>query len=205
MKLKVYMEGGGDTRELKSRCREGFSEFLRKAGLENRMPRIVAGGSRQQTFGQFCTALGKARTDEFTGLLVDSEAAVPPGTGPWAHLDERDGWVRPKPATDDNAQLMVQCMEAWFLADRDGLAGFFGNGFNRKVLPACADVENIAKSDLFAALRQATRRCTTKGEYGKGRHSFGILGRIDPGRVMAASPHAERLVETLMRQAGVRP
>ena len=28
---------------------------------------------------------------------------------------------------------MVQCMEAWFLADKDCLAAFFGLGFNRNV------------------------------------------------------------------------
>lgn len=202
MNLKLYVEGGGDTRALKSRCRQGFSEFLGKAGLEGHMPRIVAGGSRRHAFDDFCTALEKARTDEFIVLLVDSEAAVPPRTEPWAHLKKRDRWEQPEAATDDNAQLMVQCMEAWFLADQDSLAAFFGKGFNRKALPDRTDVENIAKDDLFDKLKRATRHCIPKGEYGKGRHSFTILARINPGKVMAASPHAKRLVETLRRQAG---
>lgn len=201
MKVKIYVEGGGDTNALKTRCRQGFSEFFRKAGLAGRLPRIVAGGGRQQAFDDFCTALEKARAGEFIALLVDSEAAIPSGTGPWAHLEKHDGWVQPTAATDDNAQLMVQCMEAWFLADQDSLAAFFGNGFQHHALPARADVENIAKGDLFAKLKQATRRCIPKGEYGKGRHSFHILAQIDPGKVMAASPQAKRLVETLMRQA----
>ena len=31
-------------------------------------------------------------------------------------------------ATDEQAHLMVQCMEAWFLADRETLAAVFGRG-----------------------------------------------------------------------------
>jgi len=76
VKVKIYVEGGGDTRDLKTQCRQGFSEFFRKAGLEGHMPRIVAGGSRGRAFADFCTALKQAREGDFIVLLVDSEAAV---------------------------------------------------------------------------------------------------------------------------------
>ena len=165
------------------------------------MPRIVASGGRQQAFDDFCTALKKAKGNDFIVLLVDSEALVGAGDGSWTHLNSRDDWDKPAAATDDNAHLMVQCMEAWFLADKDTLDAFFGNGFNRGALPAKAEIEEIAKADVFSGFKAATRRCDKKGEYGKGRHSFEILARIDPARVMGASPHAKRLVETLIEKA----
>jgi hypothetical protein len=199
--VKVYVEGGGLTNALRTRCREGFSEFFRKAGLEGRMPRIVAGGGRREAFDDFCTALKKAGVEDFIVLLVDSEAPVAAGNGPWMHLKSRDEWDKPVAATDDNAHLMVQCMEAWFLADKDTLAAFFGNGFNRGALPARPEIEDVAKADVLNGLKAATRHCGKKGEYGKGRHSFEILALLDPAKVTGTSPYAKRLVDTLTQKA----
>jgi len=198
--VKVYVEGGGDTNALRTRCREGFSEFFRKAGLEGRMPRIVASGGRGRAFDDFRTALKTAGAKGFIVLLVDSEAAVDAGNGPWTHLKSRDDWNKPATAADHNAHLMVQCMEAWFLADKDTLAAFFGGGFNRGALPPREEVEDIAKQDVLNGLKAATRHCDKKGDYGKGRHSFEILARVDPAKVTGASLHAKRLVETLIEK-----
>ena len=96
---------------------------------------------------------------------------------------------------------MVQCMEAWFLADKDNPAAYFGHGFNRNALPGREEIEDVAKGEVLERLRRATRQCK-KGEYGKGRHSFDILEQTDPAKVMNASPHARRLVETLRQKAG---
>ena len=201
MNVKIYVEGGGDTNALRTRCRQGFSEFFAKAGLRGRMPRIVASGGRRQAFDDFDTALRKAGAEDFIVLLVDAEAPVAPGNGAWSHLHNHGPWAQPAAAVNDNAHLMVQCMEAWFLADQDSLAAYFGNGFNRSALPARPEVEDIEKEDLLNGLKAATRRCDKKGSYGKGPHSFEILARIDPARVRNASPHAERLVKTLLEKA----
>ncbi len=203
MKVKIYVEGGGDTNALKTKCRQGFSEFFRKAGLEGRMPRIVASGSRQAAYEDFCIALKKAGDDDFIALLVDSEAPVAANheEAPWLHLKDQDNWARPAQATDENAHLMVQCMEAWFIADRPTLVAFFGQGFNENALPVNPNVEEIPKQDLYAALDAASRN-SQKGRYGKGRHSFGILSQIDPTRVTDASPWARRLIDTLQDKAG---
>ena len=197
MNVTVYVEGGGNVRQTKKRCRQGFSALFRKAGLSGRMPRIFAAGGRADTWHAFRTALGGARENDFIVLLVDSEAPVTDGGTPWGHLRERDRWGRPAGATEDSAHLMVQCMESWFLADVDALAAFFGDGFNRAALPRRLDVESISTHDLERGLRRATRP-SRKGEYHKGRHSFEILAELDPGRVVAASPHAKRLVDTLL-------
>ena len=113
----------------------------------------------------------------------------------------RDDWERPEEATDENAHLMVQCMEAWFLADKDRLAAYFGRGFNRNALPVHSEIEEVTKGDVLEGLKRATRQCK-KGEYGKGRDSFEILKQLQPANVMAASPHARRLVETLRLESG---
>ena len=196
MKVKLYVEGGGDTRFLRAQCRQHFKKFFCKAGLKGRMPRIVASGGRVKAFEDFHNALKNAGTESFIILLVDSEDGV--AAGPWAHLKRRDNWDKPAAATDDNAHLMAQCMESWFLADKDKLAAFFGDEFNRGALPVRLAVEEIPKKDVLNGLKAATRNCGKKGEYHKGRHSFRILSCLDPEKVTAASPHARRLVETLL-------
>ena len=91
-------------------------------------------------------------------------------------------------------------MEAWFLADRDGLAEYYGRDFHLNALPRRGEIDKVAKDDIFDGLRNATRRCK-KGEYGKGRHSFDILEGTDPAKVFDASPHARRLIDTLRAKA----
>ena len=92
-------------------------------------------------------------------------------------------------------------MEAWFLADKDALAKFYGPDFNSNALPGEPNVEEIRKTELGRGLRNATRRCSPKGQYHKGRHSFTLLGRIDPEKVMDSSVHAKRFVEALRDRA----
>ena len=198
MSVKVYVEGGGDRQELRTKCRMGFSTFFRKTELDGQMPRIIACGDREKTYDKFCTALAHSTDGDFIVLLVDSEGPVV--SDPWLHLQARDRWGRPAGATDDNAHLMVQCMEAWFLADKDALARFFGTDFNRNALPQRAEVEDILKRDLETDLKAATRQCR-KGAYHKGNHSFEILAQLDPGKVIDASPHTERLINTLLDKA----
>ena len=203
MRCRVCVEGGGNAKATRTACRKGFSEFFGRAGLEGRMPRVAPCGGRRETYDDFRSALRTARDDEFVLLLVDSEEPVAAGSDPWTHLGNRadDRWSKPREAGEDSAQLMVQCMEAWFLADRDSLAGFFGSGFHRGALPARPDVENIPKRDVETGLNMATRRCGGKRAYHKGRHSFAILAALDPGKVTAASRHARRLVDTLRKRA----
>ena len=162
------------------------------------MPRVVACGSRQRAYDQFCAAIDEAETGSFIVLLVDSEAAVAASDNPWKYLKKRDNWTQPSAATDDSAQLMVQCMEAWFVADRQSLSSYFGHDFKAAALPARDDVEAIAKRDLERTLKQATSSCS-KGAYRKGRHSFELLECLDPSKVMESSPYARRLIDALKR------
>ena len=199
MTIKVYVEGGGETRQLKTKCRQGFSDFFRKTGLEGRMPEVIACGGREKAFDKFRAGFTRATDNVFIVLLVDSEDSVAENTGPWLHLENRDNWDKPADATDENAHLMVQCMETWFLADKDALAGYFGDDFNMNSLPGRLEVEAISKSDIEAGLKAATRQCK-KGQYDKGSHSFGILTELDPDKVTSGSPHAKRLISTLLKK-----
>ena len=162
------------------------------------MPRVVACGSRQRAYSQFCAASDRAEPGDFIVLLVDSETAVAASDSPWEHLKKRDNWPQPSAAADDGAQLMVQCMEAWFVADQQSLAAYFGKDFIAAALTERDNVESIAKKDLERTLKQATRSCS-KGQYRKGRHSFDLLGHLDPSKVMEASTHARRLIDALRR------
>lgn len=197
MNIRVYVEGGGDSELLKRQCRAGFREFFKKAGLKGCMPKVIPCGSREKTYDRFCTAIKAAKDDSFIVLLVDSEAVVAVGDSPWEHLKKSDKWTQPPAAADNSAQLMVQCMEAWFVADRQSLGVYFGEDFKAAALPA-RDVEAIAKDDLLRTLKQASSSCS-KGAYRKGRHSFELLECLDPSKVMESSPHARRLIDTLRR------
>ena len=201
MKVSVYVEGGGDRRELQARCRKGFETFFSKAGLDGRMPKIVAGGARSETYKKFRTKVDSATENDFVVLLVDSEKPVADGDSSWKHLKRYDKWDGPADELDKNAHLMVQCMEAWFLADRDALASYFGNCFDQCSLPRREDIENVPKNDVEQGLKMATRPCCPEKRYHKGRHSFAILAELSPDKVAAASPYARRLIEKLLEKA----
>ena len=201
MRTRLYVEGGGDRKLSRTKCRQAFRAFLLNAGLEGRLPRIFASGSRQQAYDDFRHAHGAARGDDLAVLLVDSEGPVAKDAGPWRHLKDRDGWDNPDGADDDHVHLMVQCMEAWFLADRAALARYFGDGFSDNSLPRRAQVEAVSKQDLERGLNAATRNSRPKGTYRKGRDSFAILADLDPDKVANASPRAKRFLETLRAKA----
>ena len=178
-------------------CRSGFSSFFDKAGLKDCMPRVVACGSRNETLKRFRIALNNiSGSGEVPILLVDSEGPVQSGKTPWQHLRSRDNWKRPDNAQEDQAHLMVQFMESWFLADVSELESFFKRGSRTTSLAQRNDIEQISKEDVLNQLKAASRG-STKGAYDKGRHSFDILAQIDPEKVIQRSSFVKRLVDTL--------
>jgi hypothetical protein len=195
--VRIYVEGGGDHRRTLDACRQAFAQFFSKIAPVGARPRVIAAGDGTAAFNDFCNALTR-HPDNFVLLLVDSEDPVSTGTTAWHHLEARtqDGWSRPTIATDEQAHLMVQCMEAWFLADRATLAAYYGHEFLVDSLPGQPKVELIAKRDVIRALQHASRP-TQKGEYRKTGHGFELLERIDPDRVREASAHAARLFAVL--------
>ncbi len=195
VKVKLYIEGGGDRSSLHIKCREGFRKLLEREGL-NRMPSTKACGSRNAAYDDFKTALkNTATTGEYPVLLVDSEAPV--SQSAWQHLRSRDGWQRPTSADDDQAQLMVQCMESWCVADRSTLRKFFGACLRDGALPALNNLEAQTKESIQDALVNATRDCGRDRGYEKGKRSFELLGQLDPVELKRHLPHFVHLCEML--------
>jgi hypothetical protein len=89
---------------------------------------------------------------------------------------------------------MVQAMEAWFFADIDAVADFYGQHFNRNAMGNTTDIESIPRNDLIKRLEQATSdKRLRKGKYHKGNHSGFILRRIDPQKAQDRSRHCKRI------------
>jgi hypothetical protein len=195
----MYVEGAGDYKHTDhaTACRRGFQELFQKLGLPARRLSVVACGGRFQTFNDFRRAV-RQYPDDFVILLVDSEGPVETPSA-WAHLHASDKWQRPAGTIDDQAHLMVQCMEAWFLADRQALAEFYEQGFLAGSLPGQRNIEQIPKQYLLPALKHASKP-TDKGPYDKTRHAFALLARIDPQRLRAASRYAGRLFDVLIQR-----
>lgn len=210
--MKLYIEGGGDSKSLHIQCREGFRKLLEKAGFSGRMPSTKACGSRNEAYDDFKTALKSAKPGEYPVLLVDSENpvellkddedGVPPKYKhtPWQHLQSRDGWQKPLEANDDQAQLMVQCMETWCAADRAALRDFFGQYLNKNALPPTNNLEAKAKDDIQTQLMQATKHCGRDRMYQKGKRSFELLGQLDPDTLKQHLPHFVRLCDMLEKR-----
>ena len=199
--VRLFVEGGGDGKRNRNDFQQGFRALIRKVAAKT--PRIVACGSRQNALDKFCLALSRG---ENALLLVDSEALIAPQNvgRPWAHLAEQDKWEKPFGASDDDAHLMAQCMESWFVADPDALAAHFGWGFSPAKLPQNPKVEEVAKSDVMSGLRAATRK-TGSGEYHKTRDGFALIGKINPLRVETRALHAKRFFDILRRKLGAQP
>jgi len=193
VKVKLYVEGGGDGKELRIACRRGFHELCGKAGFRLRP---VACGSRNDAFDRFKTALS-VEDDYYPMLLVDSEAEVCDIGRPWSHLAKQDGWKKPRRAKDNQAQLMVQCMETWCVADRKALRGFFGQKLQEGALPPLDGLERRSKDDVQRKLNHATRKCGDDRMYKKGKRSFELIATLDPSVLEEHLPHFKRLCETL--------
>ena len=86
----------------------------------------------------------------------------------------------PKFATADQAHLMVECMEAWFLADPQALCSHYGHKFKRAALRQNPHIEDIAKQDVMDCLDRATKDADG---YHKTRHAFAILAMLDPAAI----------------------
>jgi hypothetical protein len=188
-----------DSKNTKGLLRQGFSNFFnpikeivrsKKIGWE-----IVICGSRNNAFRDFKNAL-ESHPDAFIILLVDSEGSVK--QTPWEHLKSRDNWDAPG-VDDTHCHLMVQAMEAWFIADIETLKKFYGRGFRENSIPKNEDVETIEKDSLEPNLKAATRDTKTKGEYHKIQHAYQLLGMVNVDLVRSASPHCNRLFTTITK------
>jgi len=195
VKVAIYVEGDphGTSNQSVTRFREAFHSFLKKALDGLPQPRVIACGSRDRAHKQFCNAATND-SEAFAILLVDSEDPVQDGKTASAHLRDREKHWNTVP--EHQAHLMVQCMETWFLADREALTHYYQGGFQPSALPQNPNIEKISRADVMKSLDNAARQ-TAKEKYLKIRDGCGILERIDPGKVAKASPFANDLFVAL--------
>ena len=212
MSVKVYIKGGGVGESSLTKCREGFRTFLERLLPGKGHIRVVACGGRSEAFKRFRTAHQGVMPGDYVILLVDSEGPVESHVSPWDFLGKREGdeWPKPEGATDDQVHLMVQCMEAWFMADREAVVKYFNEGVKIGHLPANEDIEVISKEKITASLGKAARevrktRGTEKQGYDKVHDGFSLLAVINPEKVCKASRHARRLMDTLKIRLRDRP
>jgi Domain of unknown function (DUF4276) len=191
----IYLEGGGDSSQLRIRCREGFRKLLAKCGFAGRMPKLVACGGRGAAFDKFETAHNTAIAGQYVALLIDSEDPVADIEAAWAHLKARDGWDQPLGASDEQALLMTTCMETWIIADRAALARHYGQKLRTSLVPSLASVESRAHDDVQTRLVNATSRCSNACT--KGKRSFEVLAEVDPNVLCLHLPSFERTLRIL--------
>lgn len=204
----MYVEGGGSSKELHTRCREGFRKLFENAGFIGYLPGFVACGSRNDAYDSFKTAWANAEPDQHPLLLVDSEEPVVghdvslDSPVPWQHLKARDKWDRPPKTANDQAHLMVTCTETWIIADRPALRTSFGPCLQENALLPEQGLELRTRHEATDALEHATRDCGRGRAYSKGRRSFQLLALLDPAVLAARLPHFARFVETLHYHLG---
>jgi hypothetical protein len=191
---RIFVEGGGTSNELRTRCREGFHKLLENAGFTGRVPRIVACGSRNDAFDAFKTAHTSGRYD-YVALIVDSEDAVNDSEKPWVHLTNRDPWERPANTTDDQVFLMTTCMETWLVADRAALKMHYGTNLQDSSLPALTTLETRHRHAVQDALVHASRNCTNF--YAKDKRSFALLAVVKPATLQTHLPAFARMIRIL--------
>ena len=209
MEIAVYVEGGGNDRNQRAELRLGFDSLFKnqkaKARRKGLSLSFVCCGSRNEAYAAFLNSVAKYET-RVSALLVDSEgpiSAVPVERTRdkeirAAHLRQTagngvcgqgDGWDLADNLAE-RVHLMVQCMEAWIVADSDALAGFYHQGFKRNKLPARQNLEEEPKADIELKLAEATKD-TQKGGYLKIKHASKLLAKLDGTKVARRCPRFE--------------
>jgi hypothetical protein len=177
--------------------------LIEKAGFTRpKSPAITACGGRGRAYDKFKTFAAVSHSG-YAILLVDSEELIDnlneatDSDTAWKHLKICDGWERPSDAANDQAQLMVTCMETWIMADHQAIIGFFGQRLQKTALLPPQNLEARTKQEVQDRLHHATRNCGKDRVYAKGKKSFQILGELNPDTLKEHLPHFRRFIATL--------
>ncbi len=194
----ILLEGGGQSKELRVRCREGFRKLLVRAGFKGRMPALQACGGRDFVYAAFCIAQAEKAGDDYVAMWIDSEEPMADIEAAWVHLagvTTVTPWARPDDAADDQVLFMTTCMETWIVTDRKTIAAHYGANLKANALPPLPKIEDRTRHAIQDALVKATRECLNA--YAKGKRSFEILGKLDPVELTKHLPSFRRVIEIL--------
>jgi len=207
--VEIFVEGGGESKELRIRCREGFRKLIEKCHFQGRMPKINACGGRGKAFDMF--QIAHTNREGYPILLVDSEDPVlgsdvtPDSSIGWDHLLIRDQWARPIEANNNQAQMMTTCMESWIMADHEALKKFYGSRLHNSALLPVHDLERRLRHDVQERLIHASADCGNGKGYKKGEHSFKLLASLNPDVLGCYLPHFQRFRQTLNENLAYPP
>lgn len=214
-KKSVYVyiegEGGGGTtakrKHLSSEFRRSWRAFLQ--------PLADVAEQLDCTFNPVECGSGPAALDDFTNsrthrpdalgvLLIDAEGPVTDHTKPWAALKKIRLMDRPNGVNDEYCYLMVECLENWLVADRDGLQRHFDSGkpcFKSNSLPAWPNSEMIAKQTVLDALDAATAKCGSRYSYAADNILIGIVDREKLKKLTSVRRLFDRLSQLIQEYA----
>jgi len=195
--IGIYIEGIGDSeplarqlqpppnrkikllkKETQAGLAPGFRTFFqsldRLAYNHGIKIQLIICGGRKQAYNNFHRAI-QDHPDAFNVLLVDSEGLLSDINQPWKYLQDRPEYQWDSQGIDDShCQLMVQAMEAWFIADLDTLRQFYGEKFkDNKIIRGLEQyqtVDRVSVYNLEKRLTQATKD-TPRGKYSKTKHA----------------------------------
>lgn len=198
MSAIIFIEGGGDAKDLTIRCREGFHKLLDRCGITGRKPRFRPCGGRAAVFDAFSTAHSTRPKGEYVAMLIDSEEPLADIEAAWKHLQEVETvprWKKPKGAGDEQVMFMTTCMETWIVADRATLKQHYRGELQEAALPPLVDLEQRTRHDVQDRLAHATRNC--RNAYAKGKRSYEVLGKLEPGALRKHLPSFVRVCRIL--------
>lgn len=184
--VRLYVEGGysAESRKKLRRCFRTFLEKGDEAIRRNReLLQIVFCGGKSSTCDDFQTGLA-AHPKAFNILLVDSDAPKDFALSCKQHLGLKINGVE-----ESQFHLMVQEIEAWFLADLDALQKFYGGKFKEK------SIRNRSIEQIDQPKEVLKKAC--QKDYDEIDDAASLLEIIDVAKVRQAAPHCERLFQTL--------
>lgn len=210
MKVKVYVEGGGNTSKTQARLRQALGRLFEKHAAQyggNAIrPSFDPSGGREETFAAYKNGL-KYRAGERSLVLIDSEAPKRETGANWEYLraiasnrdPDKHQWAnRPPGALDDDLHFMVQSMESWLAADPGALRTHYGPQFDTASVESLRrrGVESLSPNEAVDAIRTAARKCPNR-KYRKSVDCPAILEIVDPARVRQHSNHAAQFLDRL--------
>ena len=182
--VRLYIEGGGNS-ESRNRLRKSFRAFLENGDRlfrdKSASLRIIFCGSKTSAYENFRDGLVDYPQAQNL-LIVDSDGPKELSQNCWQYL----GW-NSFGADEWQCQLMVQEMEAWFLADIEALKAVFRKKLNAKTTNNVEQISN--PKELLKKY--------TQDNYNVIAHAASLLVAIDVAKVRQAAPHCDRLFKTL--------
>lgn len=195
MNVTIYIEGGGDSKDLHTLCRKGFRILLQNCGFEDNMPRLVSCGGRESAFKHFQTAHANKSNSDYVAMLIDSEDPLKDLDETWNHLKISDKWEKPTGSENEQVLFMTTCTETWIVADRDVLVKHYGSKLQESALPPLFNLESRSRQEIQNDLIQATRNCSNA--YKKGKRSFYVLEKLSPDKLESHLPSFGRVKHIL--------